>query len=80
MFSSRSATIEPALLEDGCSAFAFIYLFILKLQHGSIRVKREGERAKRGSENREKGADLEKGTDLQPLQEGVFEVTDAPWA
>lgn len=68
------ATVEPALLEDRCSVFAFIYLFILKLQHGSIRVKGYG------SENREKGADLEKGTDLQPLQEGVFEVTDAPWA
>lgn len=75
VFSSRRATIgSPALLEDRCSVFAFIYSFILKLQHGSIRV--EGH----GSENSKKGADLRQGSDLQPLQEGVFEVTDAPGA
>lgn len=68
MFSSRRATIDPALLEDRCSVFAFVYLFILKVQHGSICV--EGY----GSKYREKGADLEQTTDLQPLQEVELEV------
>lgn len=62
----RSIIGSLALLEDRGLVFALIYLFILKLQPGSIRVE--------GHESKER----EKGADLQPLQEGVFEVTDGP--